>query len=165
MSKFILASTFLAMSAMANNVFAGNAYPTTGLFQEMAGTIGSGKVSIDLINTSGFRDHVRLGLSSGGEIMYGTNTRGAGDGSASITEVKAGIYYSIKNRQAGRVYLVGEYIMDSNDTSGIYAALRFKPNKNVRIDVGFYESIDNGGAAGSDTTTGIPLFFRLNLSL
>lgn len=218
MSKVILLGALLVMSTIAHNVFAGNIYPTNGLSQEMAGTIGSGKISIDLINTSDFREHVRFGLSTGGEAMFATNIGGTGDmigykhlvnrsvaaygllsfnsgedtdmlfgisysgskngfmynvnaeiflpgdGGEKTTEIKAGVYYSTQNRYTGRVHLIGEYIIDStNDTSSIYAALRFKPNKNVRIDVGVYESVDDGG--NSDSSVGIPLFFRLNLSM
>jgi hypothetical protein len=221
MNKLILASTVLAMSAIGHDVFAGNAYPTNGLFQEMAGTISTGTVSIDLVNTSNFRDYVRVGLSTGGEALYATHIRGAGDmvgykhlinrsmaayglisfdsadddtetlfgmsysGSAngfvynvnaemfspggdadSTMEIKAGVYYSMRTRYAGRIRLAAEYIMNTDDdTSSINALVRFAPNSNFRIDVGVYESIDNGGGGASDSSTGIPLFFRLNFRM
>jgi len=217
-----MVTALLFMAGISHNVYADNIYPSNGLFQEMAGTISSGEVSIDLINTTGFRDYVRVGLPTGGEAIYALNHNGlsdmagykhlfnrnigayglvgfdsdadgtdtvagisysgimtngfmynvnleiispGGDGD-STTEIKAGGYYTIKNRSFGRITLIAEYVMDnSNDSSGIFAAVRFVPNSNISIDVGLYESIDNGSGDSSDSSTGMPLFFRLNLKI
>jgi hypothetical protein len=219
--KITVATALLAMAGLPHNVYAGNAYPSNGLNQEMAGTIKSKTVSIDLIDSSDFRDYVRVGLPTGGEALYATNNRYTGDlvgykhlfnanigaygmvnfdsesdgtdtvagvsysGSTngfvynfnveiispgddrdSITEIKAGGYYTIKNRTLGRTTFIAEYVMDNtNDTSDIYVAARFSPNSNVRIDVGVYESYDGGNGGSTDSSSGIPIFFRLNLKL
>jgi hypothetical protein len=216
-----MATALLAMVGLSHYAYAGNAYPSNGISQEMAGTIKSKTVSIDLVNTSDFRDYVRVGLPSGGEVLYAANNRYTGDlvgykhlfnasiaaygmvnfdsesdgtdtvagvsysGSTngfvynfnveiispgddrdSITEIKAGGYYTIKNQSLGRTTFIAEYVLDNtNDTSDIYVAARFSPNKNVRIDVGVYESFDNGTGATNDSSSGIPIFFRLNLKL
>jgi hypothetical protein len=207
------------MAGLSHKVYAGNIFPSNGLSQELAGTIKSGSVSIDLIDSSDFRDYVRVGLPTGGEVLYATNNRytgdlvgykhlfnaniGAygmvnfdsgsdgtdtvvgisysgttngfmynfnveiispGDDRDSITEIKAGGYYTIKNKTLGRTTLIAEYVMDNtNDTSDIYAAVRFAPNKNIRMDVGVYDSFDGGGGGSNDSSAGIPIFFRLNL--
>ena len=220
MNKIRMATALLAMTGFSHNVYADNIFPTTGLFQEMAGTLSSGSASIDLVNTTGFRDYVRVGLPTGGEVLYASNISGTGDmvgykhlfnsnigaygmvgfdsdadgtdtiagitysrssngfmynfnaeiispgdDGDSTTQIKAGGYYTIKNRSLGRTTLIAEYVMDNtNDTSGIYAAVRFVPNKNIRIDVGIYESFDDDGGS-SDSSTGLPLFFRLNLKI
>jgi hypothetical protein len=216
-----MATALLVIAGISHNVYADNIYPSNGLFQEMAGTISSGEVSVDLINTTGFRDYVRVGLPTGGEAIYAMNHNGladmagykhlfnrsigayglvgydsdsdgtdtvagisysgmmtngfmynlnvelvspGGDGEDSTTEIKAGGYYTIKNRSFGRTTLMAEYVMDSsNDSSGIFAAVRFVPNNNIRIDVGVYESFDSG--SDRDSSTGMPLFFRLNLKI
>jgi hypothetical protein len=219
--KITMATALLAMAGLPHNVYAGNAYPSNGLNQEMAGTIKSKTVSIDLVNTSDFRDYVRVGLPNGGEVLYAANNRytadlvgykhlfnasiGAygmvnfdsesdgtdtvagisysgttngfmynfnveiispGDDRDSITEIKAGGYYTIKNQTLGRTTLIAEYVLDNtNDTSDLYAAVRFSPNNNVRIDVGLYESFDGGSGSSNDSSSGIPIFFRLNLKL
>ena len=220
--KIRMATALLAMAGLSHNAYAGNIYPSNGLSQEMAGTIKSGSVSIDLVNTSDLRDYVRVGLPTGGEALYAANDRytggdlvgykhlfnaniGAygmvnfdsesdgtdtvagisysgttngfmynfnveiispGDDRESITEIKAGGYYTIKNQTLGRTSFIAEYVMDNtNDTSDIYVAARFSPNKNVRIDVGVYDSFDGGNGGSSVSSTGIPVFFRLNLKL
>jgi hypothetical protein len=219
-NKIRMATALLAMTGLMHNVYADNIFPTNGLFQEMAGTIKSGSVSIDLVNTTDFRDYIRVGLPTGGEVLYAANTRttgdmvgykhlfnrnigayglvnfdsGAdgtdtivgfsysksskgfmynfnvemispGDDRDSTTEIKAGGYYTIKNQSLGRTTLIAEYIMDNtNETSGITAAVRFAPNRNIRIDVGIYESFDDG-VNSSDSSTGLPLFLRLNFKI
>ncbi len=222
MNKIRMVTALLVMTGISHNVYADNIYPSNGLFQEMAGTISSGEVSVDLINTTGFRDYVRVGLPTGGEAIYAMNHNGladmagykhlfnrnigayslvgydsdadgtdtiagisysgmtngfmynvnveiispGNDGEDSTTEIKAGGYYTIKNRSFGRTTLIAEYVMDnSNDTSGIFAAVRFVPNNNIRIDVGLYESFDDGDGGSSDSSTGMPLFIRLNFKI
>ena len=221
MNKIRTATALLVMTGFLHNAQAENIYPTNGLFQEMAGTISSGSASIDLVNTTGFRDYIRVGLPTGGEFLYAANINNVGDmvgykhlfnrsigaygmvsfdsdadgtdtiagisysgtsngfmynfnaeiispgdDSDSTTEIKAGGYYTLKNQTFGRTTLIAEYVMDNtNDTSGITAAVRFVPNKNIRIDVGVYESFDDGDAGSSDSSTGLPLFFRLNLKI
>ena len=99
--------------------------------------------------------------------MYNFNVEmiSPGDDRDSTTEIKAGGYYTIKNQSLGRTTLIAEYIMDNtNETSGITAAVRFAPNRNIRIDVGIYESFDDG-VNSSDSSTGLPLFLRLNFKI
>jgi hypothetical protein len=204
-----------------------SSYPTNGIFQEMSGTTGQGKISVDLLNSSDYRHSARFGMF-GGEIMYTPNAAGAsgdmlgykhpinkkmaayglinfdadadgpdmifgfaysggkstlmynvnaeilspGGGGDNTTEVKAGCYYAINSKRAGRLYLAGEYVMNMTDeTSSIYGALRFVPKNNVRVDVGVYHSerTDGGGGPGgggdADSQMGIPVFFRLTLGI
>lgn len=76
MIKVILGTALLAMSTFGHNVVAAQPYPTNGIFQEMSGTTVEGKASIDLLNSSDFRDSVRLGMF-GGEVIYTPNAAGA----------------------------------------------------------------------------------------
>lgn len=62
----------LAISIFGHCVFVGNRYPTSGIVQQMAGTVSNGTVTIDLLNSSEFRDTVRFGLS-GGELILDTD--------------------------------------------------------------------------------------------
>ena len=74
MIKYILFAV-LAISAVGQSALADQQYPTGGMFQEMAGTIAKGKVSIDLINSTSYRDSVRIGLPRG-ELIYSRNVAG-----------------------------------------------------------------------------------------
>ena len=47
----------------------------TACFRKWGGTLGKGKVSIDLLNNTGYRDSVRIGLPRG-ELIYATNVAG-----------------------------------------------------------------------------------------
>ncbi len=218
MIKVMLGTALLAMSTFGHNVVAAQPYPTNGIFQEMSGTTAEGKTSIDLLNSSNFRDSVRLGMF-GGEIIYTPNAAGAagdmlgykhpfnmnmaayglinfdtaadspdlllgfaysggersfmynfnaeilspGGVGDNTMEIKAGGYYAIVNRTMGSMYLAGELVMDlNNDTTSIFAALRFVPRENIHVDVGIYQS--DGGGNGS-SRIGIPLFFRLTLGI
>lgn len=100
------------------------------------------------------------------KFMYNANVEvlapGAA-GSVNTVELKAGGYYAIKAGGAGRMYIAGELIMDTNaNTTNLFAALRFAPKKNVNIDVGIFTSLSG---AGGTSTVGAPLFFRLTLGL
>ena len=218
MIKVILGTTLLAMSTFGHNVVAAQPYPTNGIYQEMSGTTAEGKTSIDLLNSSNFRDSVRLGMF-GGEIIYTPNAAGAssdmlgykhpfnmkmaayglinfdtadnntdlllgfaysggdrsfmynfnaeifspGGGGDNTMEIKAGGYYAIVNRTISSMYRAGELVMDlNNDTTSIFAAMRFVPRENIHVDVGVFQS-DGGG--GGSSRIGIPLFFRLTLGI
>lgn len=69
MNKILLSLTLLTMSAFGQSALAADVYPTNGVFQEMAGTTKAGQVSIDLLNNTGYRSSVRIGMF-GGEVIY-----------------------------------------------------------------------------------------------
>ena len=75
MIKAILGTALLAMITFGHDVSA-QPYPTNGIFQEMAGITANGDASIDLLNSSDYRDSVRLGMF-GGEVIYSPNAAGA----------------------------------------------------------------------------------------
>jgi len=221
MIRYTWSIAILAMITFGQNAFAEQQYPSPGMFQEMAGTMAKGKVSIDLYNSTDYRNSVRLGLPRG-ELMYSTGVAGVGgdmigykhaingnlaayglvsyDSNADDTqmvfgtaysggnskfwwninaemlspggdadstlEIKGGAYYAINTEFTGRMYLVGEVVMDNEDsTTDIYGALHFVPSENVNIDIGVYKSIGGAGSIEDESTVGLPVFFRLTLIL
>lgn len=77
MSKILLGMTLLTMSAIGHTALAADVYPTSGIYQEMAGTTKPGQISIDLLrNPTTLRQSVRVGMF-GGEVMYITKITGA----------------------------------------------------------------------------------------
>ena len=76
MNKIILSIALITMSAFASSAHAADVYPTNGIYQEMAGTIKAGEISIDLLNNTGYRSSVRIGMF-GGEVIYTPNVLGA----------------------------------------------------------------------------------------
>lgn len=76
MNKIILTIALITISAFGQNALAANFYPTNGIAQEMAGTVNKGAVSIDLVNHTGYRSSVRVGMF-GGEIIYTPDAAGA----------------------------------------------------------------------------------------
>lgn len=76
MNKIILGIALISMSAFSSSTFAADFYPTNGVFQEMAGTTKKGEISLDLYDSSGYRNSVRIGMF-GGEVIYTPNVPGA----------------------------------------------------------------------------------------
>ena len=77
MIRYTWSIALLAMITFGQNAFADQQFPSPGMFQEMGGTVGRGKVSIDLFNSSDYRDSVRFGLPRG-ELMYSRGVAGVG---------------------------------------------------------------------------------------
>ena len=124
MKKLTGIAITLMLSALAPSAMAGNIYPTQGVTQELAGTIGVGEVSVDLVNTTDYRSHVRIGLPTDGELIY------------DISDERLGYKHLFNNSIAGYALLAIDSDRDADTILGASYSGRtenFQYNLNAEV--------------------------------
>jgi hypothetical protein len=146
MKKLIGIAITMMLSALAPNAMAGNIYPTQGVLQELAGTIGVGEVSVDLVNTTEYRSHVRIGLPTDGELIY------------DITDSRLGYKHLFNRSIAGYALLALDSDRDADTVIGVaYSGRTEKFQYNINAEV-----LLPAGDGNTETDIRAGIYFPMN---